>query len=79
MGESSDRELLLGGSVPELLTVHELSSLLKISHRSIWRLVRSGGLPAPLRLGSSSRWRSDEIRVWMNDCGREANGHPPPS
>jgi predicted DNA-binding transcriptional regulator AlpA len=57
------------GQVPQLLTIHELSGLLKISHRSIWRLVRQGQLPAPIRLGSSSRWRSDQIVVWINAQG----------
>jgi excisionase family DNA binding protein len=51
--------------IPELLTVHELAAILKLSHRSIWRLVRSGQLPAPIHLGASTRWRADLIATWL--------------
>lgn len=51
--------------IPELLTVHELAAILKLSHRSIWRLVRSRQLPAPIHLGSSTRWRADLIATWL--------------
>ena len=41
------------GNIPELLTIRELAAILKVSQRSIWRLVAAGQLVAPLRIGVS--------------------------
>ena len=59
------------GEIPELLTIRDLATILKVSQRSIWRLVASGQLVEPLRVGGSIRWRRDDIRDWIdNGCGR---------
>ena len=44
-----------------LLTVHEVAKLLGISTRQIWKLVKLGQVPAPLKLARSARWRQTEI------------------
>ena len=62
MQTSSDKH----GEIPELLTIRELATILKVSQRSIWRLVASGQLVEPLRVGGSIRWRHDTIRDWIN-------------
>ena len=54
------------GDIPELLTIRELATILKVSQRSIWRLVAAGQLVGPLRVGGSIRWRSEDIRDWIN-------------
>ena len=70
MQTSSDKQ----GEIPELLTIRELAAILKVSQRSIWRLVASGQLVGPLRVGGSIRWRRDDIRNWIdNDCERVNN------
>lgn len=45
----------------ELLTVRDLSAELKVSSRQCWKLLSSGRLPLPVRLGRSVRWRSADI------------------
>lgn len=62
MQSSSDKH----GEIPELLTIRELAAILKVSQRSIWRLVASGQLVGPLRVGGSIRWRYDTIREWID-------------
>src|SRR5262245_52244886 len=47
---------LAGGSV--LLTRSDLQAVLKLSARTITRLVATGGIPAPIVVGRSFRWRT---------------------
>ena len=49
------------GNLPELLTIRELAKVLKLSPRSIWRLVKNHQLPAPVRIGGSIRWSSPPL------------------
>jgi predicted DNA-binding transcriptional regulator AlpA len=55
-----------GDELPVLLTIRELAAILKISQRSIWRLVASGQLIKPLHVGGSNRWRQDELIAWID-------------
>jgi excisionase family DNA binding protein len=48
-----------------LLTVREVARVLKISVRSVWRLVASRKLPAPLKVGGVSRWQRTDIARWI--------------
>jgi predicted DNA-binding transcriptional regulator AlpA len=45
----------------ELLTVKDLRRILKVSRRTIERLVKRGLFPPPLKLGAASRWRLADI------------------
>ncbi|WP_337173579.1 helix-turn-helix domain-containing protein [Paludisphaera sp.] len=62
-------------TTPLLISAAELASLLGISERTLWRLLSAGRLPQPLRLGRNTRWRSDEIRRWI-DSGCPDPGCP---
>jgi predicted DNA-binding transcriptional regulator AlpA len=42
-------------------TRKELEALLRVSGRTIDRLVAAGLFPAPLRVGNRCRWRSEDI------------------
>ena len=44
-----------------LLSGRDLEALLKLSGRTIARLVASGALPRPIVLGGSRRWRARDI------------------
>ncbi|AMV40262.1 helix-turn-helix transcriptional regulator [Planctomyces sp. SH-PL62] len=59
-------------TAPQLISAEELAGLLGISERTLWRLLSARQLPQPLRLGRNTRWRSDEIRRWI-----EAGCQPP--
>ena len=45
----------------EYLTAAGLAELLQLSVRSIDRMLASGDLPQPLRLGGSRRWSRAEV------------------
>lgn len=48
-----------------LLTRDDLCQRLKISKRTVSRLMSTGKLPAAVRLGHSVRWRSEDIDEWI--------------
>jgi excisionase family DNA binding protein len=48
-----------------LITVKELAEMLAISTRHVYRLLDSGQLPKPLKLGAAIRWDSATICNWL--------------
>jgi excisionase family DNA binding protein len=44
-----------------LLNVREVAARFGVSGRQVWKLVASGRLCAPVRLGRSVRWRESDI------------------
>ncbi len=64
-------------SLPELLTIRELARALKLSPRSLWRLVRKQQLPAPFRIGGSIRWRVVDVSQWIaKGCNQTTDTGP---
>jgi excisionase family DNA binding protein len=48
----------------EILTVKEISELLKIHQTTVYRLTKEGRIPA-FRIGSEWRFRKDQIVHWI--------------
>lgn len=48
-----------------LLTVNDVAKRLKLSTRSVWRLLSSGLIVKPIKIGGSIRWRSNEFELWI--------------
>ena len=48
---------------PQLLTVRDVSAQLNIAVSSVWRKVKSGDLPQPIKIGGSTRWRRADIEA----------------
>lgn len=46
----------------QLLTVKQVADRAAISVASVWRLSKSGGLPKPVRIGRSVRWRASDLQ-----------------
>ncbi len=56
-------------SIPPLLTVPEVAKRLRISERSLWRLLAKKAIVPPLRIGGLLRWRESDIAHWLkNNC-----------
>jgi len=52
-----------------LVSADTVAWMCAVSRRQIYRLLDAGRIPAPVRLGGSVRWRSDEIAEWIkNGC-----------
>lgn len=63
-----------------LLTVQELAELLRCDPRTVRRLELSGDVPVGIRIGGSKRWRTSDVRQWLDgldvarDGGRVGDG-----
>lgn len=51
---------------PILITADDLAAMLKVSTRTLWRLLAKGELPEPVRIGGSTRWRLDDVQQWID-------------
>jgi excisionase family DNA binding protein len=51
---------------PLLISVDELAMILKISPRSVWRLLSAGKMIEPIRIGGAVRWRFQEVKNWID-------------
>jgi excisionase family DNA binding protein len=48
-----------------LLDVEQVAELLNCSVRHVYRLVDSGKMPRPVRLGTLCRWPHEAIEKWI--------------
>ena len=49
-----------------------------LSKATIWRLVKEGSLPRPIKLGARAvGWKSNEIADWIESRPRATSGNQP--
>jgi len=51
------------------VSAKQLSQLLGVSLRQVWRLNSTGKLPRPVRIGGSVRWNRAEVIQWFSEAG----------
>ena len=51
--------------LPILVNARELAKMLAIGERTLWRLLASGKLVEPVKIGGATRWRVDEVEAWI--------------
>jgi excisionase family DNA binding protein len=49
----------------ELLTVNELSKILKISSRTLYRMIDDEQLPFAIKLGGIWRFKKEDVEKWI--------------
>jgi predicted DNA-binding transcriptional regulator AlpA len=54
-----------GPDVTGLLTRADLQRILRLSTRTIRRLLAARELPAPIRVGHSDRWRPEDVQTYL--------------
>lgn len=59
---------------PLLISVDELAMILKISPRTVWRLLSAGKMIEPVRIGGAVRWRFAEVKNWIEQGCPPASG-----
>ncbi|WP_367717752.1 helix-turn-helix domain-containing protein [Nitratireductor sp. GISD-1A_MAKvit] len=47
----------------KLLTVREVADMFSVAVSSVWRWVKEGVLPEPIKIGSRTRWLEDELLI----------------
>ena len=65
--------------IERLLAISEVCQMLCRGRASLYRDIRSGKFPQPLRLGGSSRWPLSEVEAHINQLieARRAEEHAP--
>jgi excisionase family DNA binding protein len=51
--------------LPLMLKVKEVAHLLGVSERKIYRLRDAKEIPAPIKIGHSTRWRRKDIELFV--------------
>lgn len=54
------------------LTINDLMRRYQLSRASVFNYIRQGQLPRGIYIGSSHRWRLDELEAWEK---KELTGH----
>ncbi len=49
----------------KLLKLSDVTELLGVSARQVWRLRDRGAMPKPVKLGGSVRWRQSDLLKWI--------------
>lgn len=44
-----------------------ITSLLQMTDKWIYKLIKDGSFPKPIKLGRSSRWLKSEVEAWLQD------------
>lgn len=57
----------MGGELAgdKLLDVRAVAERLSLGERSVWKRVAAAGLPKPIRIGRSVRWRQSDIAAFI--------------
>lgn len=62
-----------------VMTVEETARLLRVSHSTVYRLLKNRTLPGALRIGTTGTWRIDrgQIEKWIanQQAAYHADGH----
>jgi prophage regulatory protein len=45
-------------------TVKQVMERTGLSRSTLWRLVKKGGFPPPIKIGKSARWRESDLDAW---------------
>ena len=57
----------MDGHIPQLLTRDEVQQLYRLSKSTLYRMMRSGEFPLPIRIGQRAvRWHAAELNAWLS-------------
>ena len=51
----------------KLLILKEVVNIVSFKRSTIYKFIKQGSFPKPLKIGYSSRWKMSEIRQWMEN------------
>ena len=61
----ADSKTTATAAAPGMLTVQEVAAHLQCSPRTVYRLIETQSIPAPVRVGSFVRWPGALIERWI--------------
>ena len=61
-------------AVEKMIDLAEIVAQLGLSRSTIFRMVKSGRFPAPLRVGARAvRWREADVAAWQQSKSRDCS------
>lgn len=51
----------------QLIDMTFITNLLQMTDKWIYKLIKDGSFPKPIKLGRSSRWRKSEVESWLQE------------
>ncbi|PZP53769.1 MAG: hypothetical protein DI595_02395 [Agrobacterium fabrum] len=58
-----------------LLDSAAIKKVAPVSNMTLWRWMRDGKFPSPLKVAGRNFWKSDEIEAWINDLSAKRHVH----
>ena len=52
-----------------LLKISDVQAALQMSRSAVYAAIRSGGLPKPVKIGKSARWKASQIESLIHQLG----------
>jgi predicted DNA-binding transcriptional regulator AlpA len=65
-------------NIDKILTDRQVAARFGVNRSSVWRWVKLGILPKPIKIGGSTRWMAAEIRAVI-EKGKAARNNPAPA
>ena len=62
-----------------LLTYEQIGERLGMNRVTIWKLIRKGEFPKPLKIGRAVRFRESEIQQWIEQIAEAQQGGAGPA
>lgn len=50
----------------ELLNIKDIEAITGFKKTKIYDAARNGHMPAPVKIGNTSRWKRSDINAWLN-------------
>ncbi|AJI95536.1 prophage CP4-57 regulatory family protein [Yersinia ruckeri] len=51
----------------QLIDMAFITELLKMTDKWVYKLIKDGIFPKPIKLGRSSRWLKSEVETWLQE------------
>lgn len=58
----------------QLWTVTEVASALNLGASTVWRKVKDGSFPSPIKIGGSTRWHRSEVEALITSLTDQQRG-----
>ncbi len=69
---------MAAATTDRLLRLSEVLTLTGLARTTIYRKMRDGSFPEPLKIGARAvRWPESEIAAWLAACPRASGERPP--
>lgn len=65
-------EVQTGPALPTLLTIDDVADTLKVSPRTLDRMLKDDEFPRPLRIGSQRRWAPGALEAYLKRLANES-------